>query len=79
MDVGQVNDECVSLDTEVNMRLYRVCGLAARKRVSLTLQGFKNLTKNEKVELFINSIQAYVQYPEGSYEDHLSHLEEMQE
>jgi hypothetical protein len=47
-----------------NMRLSRVCGLAARQRVSLTLQGFYELTKNEKDELFENSIQAYIQYPE---------------
>jgi hypothetical protein len=32
--------------------------------VSLTLQGFDELTENEKDELFENSIQAYVQYPE---------------
>jgi hypothetical protein len=32
--------------------------------VSLTLQGFEDLTKNEKDELFKNSIQAYAQYPE---------------
>jgi hypothetical protein len=31
--------------------------------VSLTLQGFEELTKNEKDELFKNSIQAYLQYP----------------
>jgi hypothetical protein len=30
----------------------------------LILQGFDDLTKNEKDELFENSIQAYVQYPE---------------
>jgi hypothetical protein len=30
--------------------------------VSLTLQGFNELTKNEKDKLFKNSIQAYVQY-----------------
>jgi hypothetical protein len=64
MSVGEVNDEGVSLDTTVNTRLTRVCGLAARQRVSLTLQGFDELTKNEKDELFKNSIQAYVQYPE---------------
>jgi hypothetical protein len=49
---------------EVNMKLSRVCGLAARQRVSLTLQGFDELTKNVKDKLFENSIQAYVQYPE---------------
>jgi hypothetical protein len=87
MNVGQVNDEGVPLDTEVNTKLTRVCGLAPWQRVSLTLQGFDELTKNEKDELFKNSIQAYVQYPEelkqngkkGSYEDHLSSLEELQE
>jgi hypothetical protein len=32
--------------------------------VSRTLQGFDELTENEKDELFENYIQAYVQYPE---------------
>jgi hypothetical protein len=32
--------------------------------VSLTLQGFDDSIKNEKDELFKNSIQAYVQYLE---------------
>jgi hypothetical protein len=64
MSVGEVNDECLPLDTRVNTRLPRVCCLAARQRVSLTLQGFDELTENEKDELFENSIQAYVQYPE---------------
>jgi hypothetical protein len=32
--------------------------------VSLNLQGFDELTKNEKDKLFKNSIQAYVQYQE---------------
>jgi hypothetical protein len=64
MSVGEVNDEGIPLDTIVNMRLSKVCGLAARQRVSLILQGFNDLTKNEKEELFENSIQAYIQYPE---------------
>jgi hypothetical protein len=64
MSVGEVNDEGIPLDTTVNTRLCRVFGLAARQRVSLILQGFDDLTKNEKDELFKNSIQAYVQYPE---------------
>jgi hypothetical protein len=64
LSVGEVNDEGVSLDTTVNMRLSMVYGLAVRQRVSLILQGFDDLTKNEKDELFKNSIQAYVQYPE---------------
>jgi hypothetical protein len=64
MSVAEVNDEGLPLDTRVNTRLSMVCGLAARQRVSLTLQGFDELTKNEKDELFKNSIQAYVQYLE---------------
>jgi hypothetical protein len=52
------------LDKEVNTRLSSVCGLASRQRESLTMQGFEDLTKNEKDVLFKNSIQAYVQYPE---------------
>jgi hypothetical protein len=58
MRVGQINDEGVPLDTEVNTRLSRVCGLAAQQMVSLTLQGFNELTENEKDKLFKNSIQA---------------------
>jgi hypothetical protein len=53
-----------ALDTIVNTRLSRVYGLAARQRVSLILLGFDDLTKNEKDELFKNSIQAYAQYSE---------------
>jgi hypothetical protein len=60
MSAGEVNDEGVPLDMTVNMRLSRVCGLAAWQRVSLILQGFDDLTKNENDELFENSIQAYV-------------------
>jgi hypothetical protein len=63
MSVGEVNDDGVPLDTTVNTRLSRVCGLVARQRVSLILQGFDDLSENEKDELFENSIQAYVQYP----------------
>jgi hypothetical protein len=37
MSVGQVNDEDVPLDTTVNTRLSRDCGLAAQQRLSLTL------------------------------------------
>jgi hypothetical protein len=55
--------------------------------VSLTLQGFDELIKNKKDELFKNSIQAYVHYlkelkkkgKKGSYEDYLSCLGELQE
>jgi L-lactate utilization protein LutC len=52
------------MDQVVNTRLSRVCGLATRQRVLLTLRGFKDLTENENDELLKNSIQAYVQYPE---------------
>jgi hypothetical protein len=45
---------------EVNTRLSRVCGLAVRQRVLLTLQGFDELTENEKDELFKKSTQAYI-------------------
>jgi hypothetical protein len=62
-NVGQVNDEGVPLDKGINTRLSKVYGLAARQRVSLTLQGFDDLTKNEKDELFENSIQTYAEYP----------------
>jgi hypothetical protein len=48
MSVGEVNDEGVPLDMTVNTRLSRVCGLDVRQRVSITLQGFNDLTKNEK-------------------------------
>jgi hypothetical protein len=64
MSVGEVNDEGLALDMRVNTRLSRVCGLPAWQRVSLTLQGFDELAKNEKDELFENSFQAYVQYLE---------------
>jgi hypothetical protein len=53
----------VPLAKEVNTRLSKVYGLATRQRVSPTLQGFEYLTRNEKVKLFKNSIQTYVQYP----------------
>jgi hypothetical protein len=48
MIVGEVNDEGVPLYMIVNMRLSRVCGLAAQQRLSITLQGFDDLTENKK-------------------------------
>jgi hypothetical protein len=71
----------------VNTRLSRVCGLAARQSVSLTLQGFDELTVNKKDELFkklyssIHSISGRdkIEGEEGSYEDHISCLGELQE
>jgi hypothetical protein len=56
MSVGEVNDEGVPLDTTANTRLFRDCGLAIWRRVSIILQGFDDLTENEKDELFKNSI-----------------------
>jgi hypothetical protein len=64
MNVGQVNDQGVPLDMAVNTRLCRVYVLVARQRVSLTLQGFDDLTGNEMDELFKNSFQPYFRYPE---------------
>jgi hypothetical protein len=64
MSASEVNDKGLPLGTKVNTRLSRICGIATRQRVSLTLQGFDELTENGKDELFKNSIQAYVQYPE---------------
>jgi hypothetical protein len=64
MSVGEVNDEGVPLDTTVNTRLSRVCGLSVRLTVSLTIQRFDELTENEKDKLFKNSTQTYVQYLE---------------
>jgi hypothetical protein len=64
MNVGLVKDKGLLLDMEVNTRLSKVCGLAARQRESLTLQGFNDLAENEKDKLFETSIQAYVQYME---------------
>jgi hypothetical protein len=61
-NVGQVNDEGVPLNKEINMRLSRVCGLAARQRMSLTLERFDDLSENDKDELFESSIQAYIEY-----------------
>jgi hypothetical protein len=40
--------EGLPLDMRVNTRLPRFCGLAVRQRVSLTLQEFDELTKNER-------------------------------
>jgi hypothetical protein len=87
MSVGEINDEGVPLDMTVNMRLSRVYGLAARQRVSLTMQGFDELTKNEKgwtLQKFYSSIRLIsgrgkAEGEEGSYEDHLPCLEELQE
>jgi hypothetical protein len=64
MNAGKVNEDGQPLDQRMPMRLSRVCGLAARQRVPLTLEKFQDLTEDEKNELFANSIQRYVVYPE---------------
>jgi hypothetical protein len=64
MNASKVNEDGQPLDQRTLMRLSRVCGIAARQRVSLTLEKFEDLTEDEKNELFANSIQQYVVYPE---------------
>jgi hypothetical protein len=64
MNVGEVNEDGQPLDQHTLMRLSKVCGLAARQRVPLTLEKFEDLTENKKNELFVNSIQRYVVYLE---------------
>jgi hypothetical protein len=64
MNAGKVNEDGQPLDQRMLTRLSRVCGLAAQQRVTLTLEKFEDLTKDEKNELFTNSIQRYVVYPE---------------
>jgi phage terminase small subunit len=52
------------MDKEINRRLFKVCGLAAWQRVSLTLERFNDLTTNDKDKLFENYIQANIEYLE---------------
>jgi hypothetical protein len=60
MNAGEVNEDRQPLDQCRLMRLSRVCGLAARQRVPLTLEKFEDVTEDEKNELFVNSIQRFV-------------------
>jgi hypothetical protein len=57
MNAGKVNEDGQPLDQRTLMRFSRVCGLAARQRVPLTLEKFEDLTEDEKNEFFTNSIQ----------------------
>jgi hypothetical protein len=57
MNSSEVNEDRKPLDQCTMMRLSRVCGLAARQRVPLTLEKFEDLAKDEKNKLFVNSIQ----------------------
>jgi hypothetical protein len=64
MNAGEVNEDGKPLGQCTLTRMSRVCGLAARQRVPLTLEKFEDLTEDEKNKLFMNSIQRYVVYPE---------------
>jgi hypothetical protein len=64
MNAGEVNEDGQPLDQRTLMTLSRVCGLAARQRVPLTLEKFEDLIEDEKNELFMNSIQWYIVYLE---------------
>jgi hypothetical protein len=64
MNADKVNEDGQLLDHRTVMRLSRVCGLAGRQRVSLTLEKFEDLIEDEKNELFVNSIQWYIVYTE---------------
>jgi hypothetical protein len=64
MNVSEVNEDGQPLDQRMLMRLSRVCGLTTRQRVLLTLEKFEDLAEDEKNELFVNSIQQYVVYPD---------------
>jgi hypothetical protein len=57
MNAGEVNEDGQPLDQCTLMRLSRVCGLATRQRVLLTLEKFEDLTEDEKNEVFANFIQ----------------------
>jgi hypothetical protein len=57
MNADEVNEDGQPLDQRTLMRLSRVCGLAARQRVPLTLEKLEDLTEDEKNELFVTSIQ----------------------
>jgi hypothetical protein len=57
MNASEVNEDRKPLDQCTMMRLSRVCGLAARQRVPLTLEKFEDLAEDEKNKLFVNSIQ----------------------
>jgi hypothetical protein len=52
------------MDKATSTRFSRVCGLAAQQRVPLTMDTFDDLSDNYKKELFDDSVQAYVEYPE---------------
>jgi hypothetical protein len=64
MNASKVNEDGQPLDQRTLMRLSRVCGLTAQQRVSLTLEKFEDQGEDEKNELFVNSIQRYIVYPE---------------
>jgi hypothetical protein len=86
MNAGEVNEDGQPLDQCTLTRLSRVCGLTARQRVPLTLEKFEDLIEDEKKralhELYSTicciSRRAEREGEEGSYEGHLSFVEELQ-
>jgi hypothetical protein len=64
MNAGEVNEDEQPLDQCTLTKLSRLCGLVAWQRVPLTLEKFEDRTEDEKNELFANSIQRYIVYPE---------------
>jgi hypothetical protein len=74
---GRVNSEAASEDPSVKVRLGRVCGLAARQRVPLTLERFDDLSWDDKKNIFANDIQPYVEYPRESHDKSTKHAMKM--
>jgi hypothetical protein len=70
---GRVNSEAAPEDPSVKVRLGRVCGLAARQRVSLTLEHFDHLSWDDKKNIFANDIQPYVEYPRELHDKATKH------
>jgi hypothetical protein len=64
MNAGEVNEDEQPLDQRTLTKLSRLCVLVAWQRVTLTLEKFEDRTEDEKNELFANSIQRYIVYPE---------------
>jgi hypothetical protein len=48
MNADEVNEDEQPLDQCTLTRLSRVCGLAARQRVPLTLEKFEDMSEDEK-------------------------------
>jgi hypothetical protein len=70
---GRVNSEAAPEDPSIKVRLGRVCGLAARQRVPLTLEHFDDLSWDDKKNIFANDIQPYVEYPRELHDKATKH------